>query len=71
VDLLVTSVEPRSAKPEIRSVGAGREAEQVGVEGQRRPDVIDIDGHVVHSLWSHEPSVASAVTLRSITQLGA
>ena len=57
VDLLPAGVEPRSAEPEVGPVGAGLEAEHIGVEAERGVDIGDVDGHVVHSKGSHDPSL--------------
>ncbi len=65
VDLLATSVEPRPTEPEVRSVRAGAKAQHLRVEGQRRVDVVHVDRHVVHSEWSHEPSLALSETERA------
>ena len=57
VDLLSAGVQPRPTEPEVRPVDAPLEPERVAVEAQRRVDVVDVDGHVVHRQWPHGASL--------------
>lgn len=53
VHLLAAHIEPGATEPEIRTVGALLKPERVAVEAQRRLNVLDIDGNVVHRRWPH------------------
>ena len=53
VHLLATDVEPGAPEAEVGPVGPWRQPELLDVEGERRVDVVDVDGHVVHSNRLH------------------
>jgi hypothetical protein len=53
VELLVPRVEPGAVEPEIGPIAPLREPEDLGVEGDRRDNVVDVDGHMVHAKGLH------------------